>query len=198
MPSTARARSFNPAAPISSCPENSVIVFADDEPLWNWGHPCRYLLHDPETGALTGDRRSAPAVDGVRERLHPVPHSDDVRPSRALNWPIVQLPPWIFTPEWALRWHVILYSGASMNRHLNDLEFLYRTLIYNYRVPLEYQCSAVRRYALLQRRRLDPPPGIDRKLAGRQHALPDPDRRSGHQREPRKRNRRGRRQARRG
>ena len=30
----------------------TVMAFADDAPLFNWGHPCRYLLHDAESGAL--------------------------------------------------------------------------------------------------------------------------------------------------
>jgi hypothetical protein len=47
---------------------------------------------------------------------------------------VVEFPPWLFLyPN--THWHVILYSGASMNRHLNDLEFLYRTLVNRYRVP---------------------------------------------------------------
>src|SRR5215472_7446017 len=29
-----------------------VLVFADDAALANFGHDCRYLLHDPETGKL--------------------------------------------------------------------------------------------------------------------------------------------------
>jgi hypothetical protein len=30
----------------------SVLVFADDEPLASFGHACRYLLFDPESGEL--------------------------------------------------------------------------------------------------------------------------------------------------
>ena len=33
-------------------PRPSVLVFADDEPRANFGHPCRYLLFDPESGEL--------------------------------------------------------------------------------------------------------------------------------------------------
>ena len=117
-------------------PRDSVIVFADDEPLRNWGHPCRYLLHDPETGVLTEeiDALLPPSMDFGNDFVSfhtPTAFGS----SRQLNWPIVHLPPWIFWPERVSRWHVILYSGASMNRHLNDLEFLYRTLIHNYGVP---------------------------------------------------------------
>ena len=29
---------------------NTIMVFADDAPMFNWGHPCRYLLYDAKTG----------------------------------------------------------------------------------------------------------------------------------------------------
>jgi hypothetical protein len=116
-------------------PRDSVIVFADDEPLKNWGHACRYLLHDPETGALTGEIGALlpPAVEFGRDfvAFH-VPTAFGSQST--VKWPVVQLPPWWF-PELASNWHAILYSGASMNRHLNDLEFLYRTLVNVFAVP---------------------------------------------------------------
>jgi len=116
-------------------PRNSVIVFADDEPLKNWGHRCRYLLHDPKTGALTGEIRALlpPTLD-FGEHFVPF-HTPVVSSSHAAErWPVVALPWWIF-PDPARRWHAILYSGASMNRHVNDVEFLYRTLVNVYRIP---------------------------------------------------------------
>ena len=30
----------------------TVVVFADDDPRANWGHECRYLLYDAESGDL--------------------------------------------------------------------------------------------------------------------------------------------------
>ena len=57
-------------------------------------------------------------------------------PSLIEQWPIVALPQWIFCDS-ADRWHVILYAGASMNRHVNDIEFLYRTLVNVYLIPRE-------------------------------------------------------------
>ena len=33
---------------------DTVMVFADDEPLHNWRHKCRYLLYDSDTGDLVG------------------------------------------------------------------------------------------------------------------------------------------------
>jgi hypothetical protein len=28
----------------------SIMIFADDAPLYNWAHPCRYLLYDAKSG----------------------------------------------------------------------------------------------------------------------------------------------------
>ncbi|HLN17035.1 MAG TPA: hypothetical protein VK277_09835 [Acidimicrobiales bacterium] len=119
-------------------PRDSVIVFADDEPLQNWGHECRYLLHDPESGELTGeiDALLPPTLDFGRDFV-PFHVPTAFGPPEPLRWPIVYLPEWLFFPEWTSHWYVILYSGASMNRHLNDMEFLYRTLVNTYGVPAE-------------------------------------------------------------
>jgi hypothetical protein len=35
----------------------SLLVFADDQPLANFAHPCRYLLYDPEKGSLRARSR---------------------------------------------------------------------------------------------------------------------------------------------
>ncbi len=31
---------------------DTILVFADEAPRYNWAHPCRYLLHDAKTGEL--------------------------------------------------------------------------------------------------------------------------------------------------
>jgi hypothetical protein len=31
----------------------TIVVFADDDPRANWGHRCRYLLYDADSGELT-------------------------------------------------------------------------------------------------------------------------------------------------
>jgi hypothetical protein len=36
----------------------TIVIFADDAPLRNWAHPCRYLLHDAETGELYHEVRA--------------------------------------------------------------------------------------------------------------------------------------------
>lgn len=116
-------------------PRDSVLVFADDEPSKNWGHRCRYLLHDPKSGALTGEIAALlpPTLDFGE---HFVPFHTPVvsAGAAAARWPVAGLPPWLFYDP-ARDWHAILYAGASMNRHVNDIEFLYRTLVNVYRIP---------------------------------------------------------------
>ena len=117
-------------------PRDSVIVFADDEPTKNWGHRCRYLLHDPKSGELTGELTALlpPTLDfGERFVAFHTPVGS-ASAAVAERWPVVTLPWWVFADQ-TRRWHAILYAGASMNRHVNDIEFLYRTLVNVYRVP---------------------------------------------------------------
>lgn len=110
----------------------SILVFADDLPLANFGHDCRYLLYHPENGAF------------LREIAVRFPPSS-TKPERKLE---AFHEPLKFAahsplPPIGLRWHcprlipkghryAILASGCSNARHLNDLEFAYRTLIDEY------------------------------------------------------------------
>ncbi|MBZ0314964.1 MAG: hypothetical protein K8L91_00995 [Anaerolineae bacterium] len=115
---------------------DTVMVFADDMPLANWAHPCRYLLHDAESGELyrTVDALFPPYMDAKETPRtyipfhQPIKYADlayyPVRPRLELRWPI----------RWGNR-YAILFSGDSNNRHTNDLEFLYRTLRGVYGVP---------------------------------------------------------------
>lgn len=110
---------------------DTAVVFADDEPQKNWAHDCRYLLYAADSGQLY---REVPA------RFPPFlgespPHF------RAFHQPVVVQPGAVHAVSPAIRMpfrirdgrrFAILYSGASNNRHVNDLEFLYRTLIDDY------------------------------------------------------------------
>jgi hypothetical protein len=109
-------------------PRDTVVVFADDAPLCNWGHPCRYLLHDAHDGTLYQEVKAEFPPD-----LHaPDPefvifHRPVLFPRERILWPVrrrLHCP--IIMP--AGRRYAVLFSGASNNRHTNDLEFLYRTL----------------------------------------------------------------------
>jgi hypothetical protein len=105
------------------------------------GHRCRYLLHDPRTGNLIREisAQLPPTLDfGEMFKAFHLPTTFQVR--SPINYPIVALPPGIYRP--ATEWYAILFSGASMNRHMNDLEFLYRTLVHFYRIPASKHNSA--------------------------------------------------------
>ena len=106
----------------------TVVAFADDAPLFNWGHPCRYLLHDPETGALYR-QVDAQFPPFSRERDMPAAFRlfhEAVRHPEAAYYPAIK--DLVLRPRAKGRRFAVLFSGMSNNRHTNDLEFLYRTL----------------------------------------------------------------------
>jgi hypothetical protein len=111
---------------------DTVVVFADDEPLANWGHPCRYLLYEPENGELyrTVEAQFPPSLTDERETFklfhEPVKFA---RPE--ILWPVAW-PWWRWPKRFPGEGYAILFSGASNNRHTNDLEFLYRVLVNDY------------------------------------------------------------------
>ncbi len=47
------------------------MVFADDAPQYNWAHPCRYLLHDAQSGEFYGTMTNLEQhiIEKVRDRL---------------------------------------------------------------------------------------------------------------------------------
>jgi hypothetical protein len=111
----------------------TIMVFADDAPRFHWGHTCRYLLHDAETGELYrevlaqfppyGGERKAP--ESYRVFHQPIPFA----PRTIYPLP----PPQNLRPRAPGRRYAILFSGLSEYTDVNDLEFLYRTLVNVYR-----------------------------------------------------------------
>lgn len=107
------------------------MVFVDNEPHANFGHSCQYLLYDAENGDYYREviSRFPPIADSKRlESLKPF--HEPVRfvdiPIRFYPWPPVWRCP-VIIPDGDR--YAILFSGMSNKRHLNDMEFLYRTLI---------------------------------------------------------------------
>ncbi|TCP43251.1 caspase family protein [Rhodovulum marinum] len=108
---------------------DTAVIFADDEPLANWSHDCRYLLHDARTGEMYREVQA-----GFPPFLLDPPDT-----FRAFHLPVVAQNPlrrvWTLERERFVfrlpkgRRYAILYSGASNNRHVNDMEFLYRELV---------------------------------------------------------------------
>lgn len=113
----------------------TLMAFADDAPLFNWAHSCRYLLHDAETGELYQE---------IPARFPPyAAERDTPRTFRAFHQSIATAvarpyrirPDLVLRPRFAGTRYAVLFSGMSNNRHTNDLEFLYRTLRDVYQVP---------------------------------------------------------------
>jgi hypothetical protein len=111
----------------------TAVVLDDLMPMYNWAHPAKVLLYDADKGQLykTIETHFPPTVmenqpSKVEALSAPVGMID------TLKGKIVKTtPPWI--PKTSLvKRYAILFSGNSSFRHLNDLEFLYRTLIDHY------------------------------------------------------------------
>ena len=108
------------------------MVLADDQPLANFGHDCRYLLFDPETGEQHGtlparfppwDATSSSELDPFHAPVRPIPID-----RLFWVWPPFRCP--ILLPDGDR--YAIFYSGMSNTRHLNDMEFGYRTLVHHF------------------------------------------------------------------
>ena len=112
----------------------SILVLVDHAPLYNWGHPCEHMLYDAKSGEYyeTHASQFPPASYHHNPEQYDAIHTPLVMPpaeKTALVEPvkIPQLDNAIANATG--KKYAILFSGMSNNRHLNDLEFLYRTLI---------------------------------------------------------------------
>ncbi len=113
---------------------DSALVFVDLAPTHNWAHPCEYHLHDAQTSELYQVAKASlppsiltPDREAVTAFHSPV-RMIDTRERRA-TWrrriPPITNAPSAFPGER----YAILFTGKAENRHTNDMEFLYRTLI---------------------------------------------------------------------
>jgi hypothetical protein len=114
--------------------QDSILVFADDNPSANFGHDCRYFLYNAENGAFHQEvpAQFPPIADATQPRTLQAFHEpvQFVANPNLFHYP---RPIWrcpIIFPEGTR--YAVLYSGMSNKRHLNDMEFLYRTLIDRY------------------------------------------------------------------
>jgi len=110
----------------------TAVVFVDDEPMANWSHNCRYLLHDANSGKLYQEIKAGFPPYLVNppptfKAFHcPVVAQNPLRKIWSLDIEDVIAFPWRIPKG---RRYAVLFSGASNNRHTNDLEFLYRQLV---------------------------------------------------------------------
>jgi hypothetical protein len=119
----------------------SILVFADDDPMANFGHRCRYRFYDAKTHAFLYEvaAQFPPYLDFV-PATYKVFH-EPVRPRRSKRRrapaEITPAPPPAPAPRpvpvpAARERYAILFSGSSDRRHLNDLEYCYRMLTERY------------------------------------------------------------------
>lgn len=133
----ASGQQLNAAALRVSLARDTVLVFVDLAPTCNWAHPCEYHLYDANTGDLyqTVEASLPPAqlatnpqaTTTLRAPVQPIDR-EKLRARRRARPPVAMNAMSSAPGER----YAILYSGISQNRHYNDLEFLYRTLIDDY------------------------------------------------------------------
>ena len=116
---------------------DTALVFVDLAPTRNWAHPCEYHLYDANTAELYRTveaslppaplMRNPNATVALRAPVKPI-DTARLRAARRTRAPVI-LNAMSSAPGAR---YAILFSGISQNRHYNDLEFLYRTLIDDY------------------------------------------------------------------
>jgi hypothetical protein len=116
--------------------QESVLVFVDQMPQANWGHPCVYQFHDPATGALLSSQNAlfppnlAPG-DLTLEAFHrPVALPLPVSSVKILADKVSErfLLPTV-SSAMEQRYAILWASQISNMRHVEDLEFFWRTLV---------------------------------------------------------------------
>lgn len=125
--------------------QDTALAFVDLAPEYNWVHPCEYHLYDSNTGELYETINASVPPQKVilsgsnapRYELldlvgfhKPVSLRDTA--SRRVGWDSSSFR--VNSPLSAApgERYAILFAGLAENRHTNDLEFLYRTLIDDY------------------------------------------------------------------
>jgi len=125
----------------------SVLIFADENPLANFGHDCRYLLYDAETQKFLKQERARfppfrhrapgtfrPVYQPVRFACacHTLPPPPIYKVLADPNVPLDQSPQPVYktlnNSSAQRERYAILFAGRSDRRHLNQLEYCWRML----------------------------------------------------------------------
>lgn len=121
-------------------PADAVLVFVDEMPGANFGHPCRYRFHSPDDGRLLHEERASfPPQVADRDTLVDVFHAPQAfqvgRPTvfRAVDWAKLKPFPWALLDD--NRYALLFTSQISNRRHVEDLEFAWRTLRHRFGFP---------------------------------------------------------------
>ena len=114
----------------------TAFVFVDLAPNYNWAHPVQYLLYDAETGNLHNKVNASfpPSIAKSKldmvEAFHTPVKQNDILKQRKQKSANSSTNASTNAPNNAPgKRYAILFAGLAQNRHTNDLEFLYRTLI---------------------------------------------------------------------
>ena len=120
-------------------PEDAVLVFEDQMPGANFGHPCRYLFQSPKDGSLlhTVEAMFPPEVADIALRpqyfheplAQPATHSNIYA---KVDWAKIKYYPWFVDDN---RFALLWTSQISNRRHIEDTEFAYRILRHKFGFP---------------------------------------------------------------
>jgi hypothetical protein len=134
----AQGRVFNLVDTKMTVREAAALVFIDRHPGANWGHPCTYHFYNPATGALLyqEDALFPPNLAGgtVLSVFH-APSARAIPAATATVSPVVAellvpLPPQpVVSSAIQQRYAILWTSQISDRRHVEDLEFMWRTLV---------------------------------------------------------------------
>lgn len=120
-------------------PHDAVVVFEDQMPGANFGHPCRYLFHSPEDGSLisTAEAQFPPEVSDRVLRpdyFHEPLKLSETLPSvyGRIDWGKLHHFPWLVDDN---RFALLWTSQISNRRHIEDTEFAYRILRHKFGFP---------------------------------------------------------------
>jgi Peptidase C13 family len=124
-------------------PKDAILVFVDEMPGANFGHPCRYRFHSPVDGRLLDEQRSSfpPEVadpQTIRQQFHGPLEVAFRRPLvyKAIQWDKISLWPWLRDDD--NRFALLFTSQISNRRHVEDLEFAWRTLRHRFGFPASH------------------------------------------------------------
>jgi hypothetical protein len=121
---------------------DSLLVFVDEMPGANFAHPCRYQFYSPVTGQLVQEESAqfppSIAEPGLLvEDFHAplrVKYSRPVVFSKA-GW---RPAPWPWLADDDNRFALLFTSQISYRRHVEDVEFAWRTLRHRFNFPADH------------------------------------------------------------
>ena len=120
-------------------PEDAVLVFEDQMPGANFGHPCRYLFHSSKDGSLlnTVEAMFPPEVADIAllpKYFHEPFKQPGTRPNiyARVDWSKIAHYPWLVDDN---RFALLWTGQISNRRHVEDTEFAYRILRHKFGFP---------------------------------------------------------------